>query len=679
MNKLDSKITYADSAPAEADRVLRIAAADLSERGLIGAASWALELAVCARVAAHSASVLDAKASALTSTPARRPVELGKMGHSTPAAPLANAAEAILQGRAAAGRPPPSPLSVSHTASNMIVDADDSVADPGQVDSYHVHFAASADSSHTGSAFPSVSHLSEAAEPGYALAKTYFDDKQYERCAALLRKSPVTRRTQFLRLYAEYLTAERQANEQNLLMAKTRSTRTELGTITEARISILEELIDIDDPFLLYLKGMIFRKLNRRIEAMDTLLKSVQAYPYNWSAWQELGHTISFDEIRYIMDLLPESFMSSLFLEKNSRDALSDSNTNLERIDTLLATFPDSAYLLMAKGQNYTFQQKLEDAERIFGQVFELDPFRMDGIADYAHTLFVLDRYDKLAALSDQFAEIGRDHPEVCCLIGNYYNQRGDHHRAIEAFKRALRLDMGCLAAWILLGHEYLELKNSHAAAEMYRRALDISPNDYRAWHGLGCVYELNGAWSYAAHYFQKCASIRPYDSRMWASLGECYDRLERTQDAISCFKRHLTCQTTQDEIVQAIQRIIDLYERLGQPVPAAYWHRNMVQVVDRTLARPDALPLARFVQSYIVAARWEMGEIVDLNLAAEALQQAGASQDGADAARAEGHVGGRYGNLALADEYLRKVISAKTELTDQAEKLLQQLAYMRD
>ncbi|KAL9937013.1 hypothetical protein V8E36_004248 [Tilletia maclaganii] len=679
MNKLDPKVTYADNSPAEADRVLRIAATDLAERGLTGASCWALELAACARAAAEQAYLQDAKAAAtLTSTPARRNIELERPGHSTPASALTNAVEGHLLNRHGLGKPPPSPLSISHTASNMIIDPDESAVAGGTTGSFHVHFAASADSSNTGSAFPSSSQLAEPVDPDYLLAKTYFDDRQFERCSALLRKSSTSRRSQFLRLYADFLTAERQSSEQNLLMAKTRSTRADLGTIVEARILILEELIDVEDPFLLYLKGMLFRKLGRRVEAMDTMLKSVQACPYNWSAWEELGVLVSYDELHYIIDLLPKSFMTTCFLEKASREATITSSENLDRIDTLLTTFPQSAYLLMAKGQNYSLQQKLEDAEKIFAQVFEVDPFRMDGVADYAHTLFLLDRYDKLAALSDQFAEIGRDHPEVCCLIGNYYNQRGDHHRAIEAFKRALRLDMGCLAAWILLGHEYLELKNSHAAAEMYRRALDISPNDYRAWHGLGCVYELNGAWSYATHYFHKCASIRPFDSRMWASLGECYDRLEQAQEALSCFKRHLTCQTSQDETVQAIQRIIDLYERLGQVVPAACWHRRMVQVVDRTLSRPDALPLARFVQSYIVAARWEMGDIVSPEAARGAMAGSGALE-GLPEGENEGDADFVGGNLALADEYLRKVISAKTEVTDQAEKLLQQLAYMRD
>lgn len=80
------------------------------------------------------------------------------------------------------------------------------------------------------------------------------------------------------------------------------------------------------------------------------------------------------------------------------------------------------------------------------------------------------ERHDKLAQLAHRLSESGRDSSEVCCCIGNYYGSIGDHIRAIQAFKRALRLDSGCSGAWILLGHEYVELKNPHAAAEMYRR-----------------------------------------------------------------------------------------------------------------------------------------------------------------------------------------------------------------
>jgi anaphase-promoting complex subunit 8 len=41
---------------------------------------------------------------------------------------------------------------------------------------------------------------------------------------------------------------------------------------------------------------------------------------------------------------------------------------------------------------------------------------------------------------------------------------QGKHDKAVQYFKRALRLNRSYLAAWTLLGHEYMEAKNTPAA-----------------------------------------------------------------------------------------------------------------------------------------------------------------------------------------------------------------------
>lgn len=62
---------------------------------------------------------------------------------------------------------------------------------------------------------------------------------------------------------------------------------------------------------------------------------------------------------------------------------------------------------------------------------------------------------------------------------GNYYSLRGEHEKAVQYFRRALKLDRGYLSAWTLMGHEYVEMKNTHAAVEAYRRAIGaIRPLD---------------------------------------------------------------------------------------------------------------------------------------------------------------------------------------------------------
>jgi len=55
------------------------------------------------------------------------------------------------------------------------------------------------------------------------------------------------------------------------------------------------------------------------------------------------------------------------------------------------------------------------------------------------------------------------------CGSGQPYTQ-GTHDKAVQYFKRALRLNRGYLAAWTLLGHEYMEAKNTPAAIGAYLR-----------------------------------------------------------------------------------------------------------------------------------------------------------------------------------------------------------------
>jgi len=47
-----------------------------------------------------------------------------------------------------------------------------------------------------------------------------------------------------------------------------------------------------------------------------------------------------------------------------------------------------------------------------------------------------------------------------------------EHHKAIEYFERALRINPYYLSSWTLMGHEFMELKNSNAAIQCYREAV---------------------------------------------------------------------------------------------------------------------------------------------------------------------------------------------------------------
>ena len=74
----------------------------------------------------------------------------------------------------------------------------------------------------------------------------------------------------------------------------------------------------------------------------------------------------------------------------------------------------------------------------------------------YSNILYIKENQGELANLALRQLY----NPETCCVIGNYYSLMGEHLKAIVYFRKALKLDRTCLAAWTLMGHQYLEMKN---------------------------------------------------------------------------------------------------------------------------------------------------------------------------------------------------------------------------
>lgn len=145
--------------------------------------------------------------------------------------------------------------------------------------------------------------------------------------------------------------------------------------------------------------------------------------------------------------------------------------------------------------QNSIFQFSIsleyDQAEEIYDRLIKGDEFRLEGLEVYSNILYVLDNKPKLSFLAHKAHLIDKYRPETCCIIGNYYSKKNEHQKAVDYFKRALKLNrlekkeekkmvliIVCflcrkfLSAWTLMGHEFLELKNRNAAIEAYRTAV---------------------------------------------------------------------------------------------------------------------------------------------------------------------------------------------------------------
>lgn len=181
----------------------------------------------------------------------------------------------------------------------------------------------------------------------YLLAKSYFDCREYDRCAAVFlpfneSREPLTATTPvppskgkgkesgpsplatptpprntlpqlsqkalFLALYAKYLSGEKRKDEETEMILGPADGGTtvnkelvDLGRTLEAWFSdrVAKGLEDKNQGWLEYLYGVVQIKGKSKNAGKHWLMESVHRYPYNWSAWVELSEAIDSHEQVY--------------------------------------------------------------------------------------------------------------------------------------------------------------------------------------------------------------------------------------------------------------------------------------------------------------------------------------------------------------------------------------------
>ncbi|KAG0315645.1 anaphase-promoting complex component apc8 [Dissophora globulifera] len=412
----------------------------------------------------------------------------------------------------------------------------------------------------------------------YLMAKSFFDLKEFDRCASVL-EGCAGNKSRFLRLYSKYLVGEKRREQ---------DTREVLGPMDNG-MAVNKELEKIDseladpyesgelDAFCKYLYGIVLIKQQRKSLAATVLLDSVKQYPYNWSAWLDLGSCLpSYAAVAKIESELPASFMTTSFLTHVTLERFSDQDeSGAAWLQTLSDAFPKSAFVKSQRAIALYHARDFPEAAKAFEELIKENPHRLDSLDVFSNVLFVTDSRVRLSFLAHSCAMTDNYRPETCCVIGNYYSMKGEHDKAVVYFRRALRFNRSYASAWTLLGHEYLEMKNTYAAVESYRRAVDYNHRDYRAWNGLGQTYEALKMHYYALNYYQRATSIRPYDGRMWCAMAECYEYLDQDLAAIKCYTRALL-GTEQERM--ALKKLPKLYKKIGDTEAAAHYFRKSLE-----------------------------------------------------------------------------------------------------
>ncbi|KAL9062357.1 MAG: hypothetical protein Q9157_008995, partial [Trypethelium eluteriae] len=380
---------------------------------------------------------------------------------------------------------------------------------------------------------PREAHLEERERHRYLLAQSFFNCKEFHRCAAVFlpkvipnptassntpskakkatkgksqvgtgknttEQDTLSQKSLFLALYAKYMLGEKLRDEESEMILGPQdggvAVNKELVGINQALEDWFRRHPDSSESqgWLEYLYGVVLAKGKNEADAKKWLIRSIHSYSYNWGAWQELANLIeSADELTSIAEQLPKNLMTYIFHIYTCQELYIANDQIHQQLDQIQEYFPKNAFLKTQRALLWYHVKDFVRAETIFNSLLKTDPFRLDALDHYSNILFVMVRTPQLASLAQHASQTDRFRPETCVVVGNYYSLKSEHEKAVIYFRRALTLDRTFLSAWTLMGHEYTEMKNTHAAIESYRRAVDANRRDYRAWYGLGQTYEL--------------------------------------------------------------------------------------------------------------------------------------------------------------------------------------------
>lgn len=168
--------------------------------------------------------------------------------------------------------------------------------------------------------------------PKFLMAKSFFDCREFDRCAATLLPSlvpqqPISRdtanaatktkpkptntlpgipqlsqRSLFLALYAKYMAGEKRKEEDSEMILGPTDGSVTLNKELSRVSGILDDYLSArgglqstheSQGFLEYLYGVVLLKGKNEALAKAWLLKSVNHCPWNWGAWQELADLLS--------------------------------------------------------------------------------------------------------------------------------------------------------------------------------------------------------------------------------------------------------------------------------------------------------------------------------------------------------------------------------------------------
>lgn len=163
---------------------------------------------------------------------------------------------------------------------------------------------------------------------------------------------------------------------------------------------------------------------------------------------------------------------------------------------------PSSSNLKLFKIEILIFENKLEEADRLLAELYELEP----------------------------------QNEEVYIQKANIYSKQDDHPKAIELLETALELTDADADIYSLIGMEYLFMDDFQNAKFNFMKCLEVDEDDYSALYNVIYCFDFLEQHEEAIDYLNMFLDKNPYCEVAWHQVGKQYFDLKKYKKALAAY-----------------------------------------------------------------------------------------------------------------------------------------------
>lgn len=152
-----------------------------------------------------------------------------------------------------------------------------------------------------------------------------------------------------------------------------------------------------------------------------------------------------------------------------------------------------------------------------------------------------LGEYLKAREVFQKVLDIDQDEdPETYCHLAATYEKSGNHHQAIEYYRKAIRSDALWDEAWYGVGSCLYAQEKWFEALSVFKKATELNPDNPTYWLALADTeYEFGNLFS-AIDAYQNAAELDPFNANIWLNWSFVYHEQGNSEKALNVIEEGL-------------------------------------------------------------------------------------------------------------------------------------------